>query len=58
MEVKRKKELAFNDSVMAAYELWQAGQTEKMLQLAINACLVVFREQPDVLISSAKGKFA
>jgi hypothetical protein len=55
MEVKQKKELAFNDTVMAAYELWQAGQTERMLQLAIKSHLVVFREQPQILISSPKG---
>jgi hypothetical protein len=50
--------LTFNDSVLAAYQLWQAGQSEKMVQLAINALLVVFREQPPLLISSMKGKFA
>jgi hypothetical protein len=58
MEIKQKTELTFNDSVLATYQLWQAGQSEKMVQLAINAFLVVFREQPPLLISSMKGKFA
>jgi len=58
MEVKQKKELTLNESLTAAYQLWGAGQTEKMMRLAINARLVVFREQPQLIIFSAKGKFA
>jgi len=56
MEIKQKKELPYSESIAAAYQLWQAGQSEKMVQLAINARLVVFREQPDLLISSANGR--
>jgi hypothetical protein len=44
MEVKQKKELTLSESLTAAYQLWGAGQTEKMMRLAINARLVVFRE--------------
>jgi hypothetical protein len=58
MKIQQKMELTFSDSVAAAYELWQAGQTEKMVRLAVNARLVVFREQPHPLIFSAKGKLA
>ena len=58
MEVKQNKEMAYSESVMAAYQLWQTGQSEKMVQLAINAFLVVFREQPPLLISSTKGRSA
>lgn len=36
---------------MAAYQLWGAGQAERMLRLAINAKLVVFRGHRQVLIT-------
>jgi hypothetical protein len=58
MEVKQNKELAYSESIVAAYQLWQTGQSEKMVRLAINARLVVFREQPHLLISSTKGRSA
>jgi hypothetical protein len=58
MEVKQNKEMAYSESIMAAYQLWQTGQSEQMVQLAINARVVVVREQPPLLISSMKGKFA
>jgi hypothetical protein len=56
MKVKQKQELTFRDSITAAYQLWGAGQTEKMMRLAINARLMVVHGQPQVLISSAKGR--
>jgi len=55
MEIKQKRELTYGESVTAAYQLWGAGQIEKMVQLAINAHLVVFREQPHLLIFSTEG---
>jgi hypothetical protein len=48
--------LTYRESITAAYQLWGAGQIEKkMMQLAIDAHLGVFPEQPQVLIPSAKG---
>jgi hypothetical protein len=58
MKIQQEKKLTLNESLAAAYELWEAGQDEKMVRLAINARLVVFREPPHILISSANGRCA
>jgi hypothetical protein len=58
MKIKQKRDLTLGESVTAASQLCGAGQREKMVRLAINAPLVVFREQPHPLIFSTKGKFA
>jgi hypothetical protein len=55
MEAKQKGGLTYSESLTTAYQLWGAGQVEKMMQLAIDAHLGVFPEQPQVLIPSAKG---
>jgi hypothetical protein len=57
MKIQQEKKLTLNESLSAAYELWETGQDEKMVRLAINARLMVFQEQPQVLISSAKRRF-
>jgi hypothetical protein len=56
MKILQEKKLTLNESLSAAYELWETGQDEKMVRLAINARLMVFQEQPHVLISSANGR--
>ena len=55
MRVKHESEPTYCESVTAAYQLWGVGQIEKMIQLAIDAHLVVFPDQPRILISAAKG---
>ncbi len=57
MKIQQEKELTLGESLTAAYQLWQAGQNEQMARLAIDTRLVVFREQPQILISSTKGRF-
>jgi len=56
MKIKRNKELTFGDLITAAPHVWGAGRAEKMGRLAGHARLMVFREQPHFLISSAKGR--
>jgi len=56
MKMKQKIELTFGDVIAAAYRIWGAGQAEKMVRLAVNARMVVFREHPRLLISSATGR--
>jgi hypothetical protein len=58
MNMKQKKELTFGDVVTAAYQIWGPGQAEKMVRLALNARLVVFRKQPHFLAFNAKGRSA
>lgn len=53
---QRKNELTFGELIAAAYQVWGAPQAEKMVRLAINARLVVFRGQPQFLLSAAKGR--
>lgn len=64
MKIKQKKkaQLTFGDLVVAAYRFWGAGRAANMVQLAISARLVVFRENREnreklrFLISPAKGR--
>jgi hypothetical protein len=56
MKIKHKNELTFGELITAAYQVWGAGQAEKMVRLAINARQVVFRDHPHLLTSSAKGR--
>jgi hypothetical protein len=56
MKIKQKMELPFSDLTTAAYQVWGSEETAKMARLAINARLVVFRDHPHLLISSAKGR--
>ena len=58
MKIKQKMELSFGELIKAAYQVWGSGRAEKMLRLAINRRLVIFREQPHFLISSGKESFA
>ncbi len=56
MKVEQEKELTLGDLITAACQIWGAPQAEKMVRLAIKVGLVVFRERPHFLISSAKGR--
>jgi hypothetical protein len=56
MKAEQKQESTICDSITEAYQLWGAGQTEKMMRLAINARLMVVQGPPQVLISSVKGR--
>jgi hypothetical protein len=56
MKIKHKNELTFGELITAAYQVWGAGQAEKMVRLAINARFVVFQDHPHLPISSAKGR--
>jgi len=56
MKIKKKIEMTLGGLITAAYQVWGAGQGEKMVRWAINSRLVTCREQPHFLISSAKGK--
>ena len=56
MRIKQKKELTCGDLITAAYQIRGAGQAEKMVRLASNARLVVFREPPHCLTFFAKGR--
>jgi hypothetical protein len=56
MKLKQKMEFTLGDLIAAAYQVWGAGWAEKMVQSAVNARLAVFRVQPFILISSAKGR--
>jgi len=58
MKIKQKMDLTFGDLIKAAYQVWGSGRAEKMLRLAINTRLVIFREDPHFLMSSAKGRSA
>jgi hypothetical protein len=57
MKIKQKMNLTLGELITAAYQVWGAGQAEKMVRLAINARLVVFRDHPHLLISTAKGRY-
>jgi hypothetical protein len=48
---QKRKNLTFGELIMGAYKIWGKGRAEKMLRLAINAKLVVFRGR-QVLITS------
>ena len=54
MTIKQKMELSFGDLIKAAYQVWGTDRAEKMLRLEINTRLVIFREDPHFLISTAK----
>jgi hypothetical protein len=56
MKNKHKNELTLGDLITATYQVWGAGQAEKMVRFAIASRLVVLREQPPLMISSAKGR--
>jgi hypothetical protein len=56
MKIEWKKELTLGDLIAAAFQIWGAGQAEKMVRLAIKTRLVVLRAQPHLLISSAKRR--
>jgi len=56
MKVKQKANLTFGDLIASAYRLWGSGQAEKMVRLAVNARLIVFREPLFPLIFSTKGR--
>jgi hypothetical protein len=58
MKIKQKMELSFGDLIKAAYQVWGTDRAEKMLRLEINTRLVIFREDPHFLISSAMGTSA
>jgi hypothetical protein len=52
MKIKKKMKMTLGGLITAAYQVWGAGQGEKMVRWAINSRLVIFREQPHLLISS------
>lgn len=56
MRIQQKKGLTFGDFIVAVYQVWGKGLAEKIVQSALNARLLVFRDQAHVLISSAKGR--
>jgi len=56
MKNRQQVELTFGGLIAAAYQVWGAAYAEKMVRLAINTRLVVFREQPHSVISSGKGR--
>jgi hypothetical protein len=58
MKIEEKKVLPLSESLTAAYQLWGAGQDQEMMQLAIDAHLVLAREQPPIVISPKEGKSA
>jgi hypothetical protein len=58
MKLKQKPGLTLGDFIMAAYQVWGAGQAEKMVQMAVMSRMVVFRERPDSFLSTAKARCA
>jgi hypothetical protein len=58
MKIERKKQLTLGDLIVAAFQIWGAGQAVKMVRLAIKTRQVVFRERAHFLISSAKRRAA
>ena len=58
METKHKKGLTLGDLITAAYQVWGAGQAEKMVRWALETRLVVRRKHPHWLASSARRRFA
>jgi hypothetical protein len=56
MKNKLKNELTLAELITATYQVWGAGLAEKMVRFAITSHLVVVRELPHLLISSAKGR--
>jgi hypothetical protein len=55
MEIKEKTQLTPGDSITAACQVYEAGQAETTMRLAIDTPLVASRERPHFVISSAKG---
>jgi hypothetical protein len=53
---KQKEQLPFGDLVMASYMVWGSGLAAKMVRWAIKTRLVVFRQEPNFLGSSMKGR--
>jgi hypothetical protein len=58
MKIKRKMELTLGDLIVAAFQIWGAGQAEKMVRLAIKTHRVVFRERAHFLVSAARRRSA
>jgi len=58
MKVKQKQKPAFGDLITAEYHGQETCQAEKLVRMASNACLVLFREPPYFSTSATKGRFA
>jgi hypothetical protein len=58
MEKMTKKGLTLGDWITAAYQVWGAGQAEKMVCWALDTRRVVRRKQTPLLISTVKKRFA
>ena len=58
MKLEQKKGLTLGDFIGAAYEVWGARQAEKMVRMAANSRMVVFRERPDSIHTCAKARCA
>jgi hypothetical protein len=56
MKMKHKNELTFGNLIKASYQVWGPKQAEKMVRWAINSRLMIFRDHPYLLISSAKER--
>jgi hypothetical protein len=58
MKNKLRNELSLGDLIIATNQVWGPELAAKMLRFAINSRLVVVRAQPNLLISSARGRSA
>jgi len=56
MKSKLKNGMTFGDLITAAYQVWGAGQAEKMVRFAVRTRLVVFCDPPRFLFASEKGR--
>jgi hypothetical protein len=58
MEIKFRKGLTLGDLITAAYQVWGAGQAEKMVQWALYTRQVVAQVNPRLMILSVKRRCA
>jgi hypothetical protein len=57
MKIKQKREWTFGNLITTACAVWGVARAEKMVRVAINTNVVVFRAAPQFCFSSAKGRF-
>ncbi|HUD46288.1 MAG TPA: hypothetical protein VMR33_05640 [Candidatus Baltobacteraceae bacterium] len=58
MKIERKHDLTLGELIAAAFQVWGAGQAEKMVRFAIKTRQVVFNKPAQFLASSQKRRHA
>ena len=57
MKIKQKSEWTFGNLITTACAAWGVARADKMVRVALNTNVVVFRAAPRLCFSSTKGRF-